>query len=331
MEMNSALAMILVLNAHLMSAQSGPDLPDDFKKSGEPVAAVPSIRFVSSASSGLIRTAGTRKVSQRWLVSESWCVNCPAAKARFIASGNDSSRVITIAEAKRRHGRIVASVPHEYMIEATEEVTHLQPATYRSEWPPVWNFEGDKMPSKEKALRHLRHGSEHKNKHLQAWYLESWPVEKLAALHSDDHNGTVPTFSESVAEAVIENAPASADTIVAALALHLIPQSEPQPAFGSLFNVDVAAPQSMLDVARKLLIQQSWSSEAAGVSMSWAGADRTIGIGSRGITLNPGVSVTLQRGPLKVGTTLRAVSYDDSLAWVTLDLVNAPDLTIRFK
>lgn len=326
----TALALVMVLNAHLMVAQSGPDLPDDFNKSGNPVALVPSIRFVASSGSQILKTSGTRKVSQRWLVSESWCANCPAAKARFIAAGNEVSRVITIAEAKRLHGRIVSSVPNEYVIQANEQITHLQPAVYRSEWPPAWDIAGDKMPSKGKVLKHLRESPEHKGKHWQAWYLESWPVEQLAALHSDDHNGTVPTFDEPVAEAVIENAPASADTIMAALALHLAPQSEPQPAFGSLFNVDVQAPQSMLDVARKLLIQQSWKSEAAGVSMSWAGADRTIGIGSRGITLNPGVSVTLQRGPLKVGTTLRAVSYDDSLTSVTLDLVNAPDLSIRF-
>lgn len=324
----TALALMMVLNAHLMVAQSGPDLPDDFNQSGNPVALVPSIRFVASSGSRILKTSGTRKVSQRWLVSESWCANCPAAKARFIAAGNEISRVITIAEAKRLHGRIVSSVPHEYLIQANEQITHLQPAAYKSEWPPAWDIAGDKMPSKAKVLKHLRESPEHKGKHWQAWYLESWPVEKLAALHSDDHNGCVPTFDESASEALIENAPASAEAIIAALALHLYPQSEPQPAFGSLFNVDVQAPQSMLDVARKLLIQQSW--ESAGVSLSWAGADRTLVIGATGITLNPGVAVTLQRGPLKVGTTLRAITFDDSLTWVTLDLVNAPDLTVRF-
>lgn len=33
--MISALALILVINAHLTVSQSGPDLPDDFQKSGE--------------------------------------------------------------------------------------------------------------------------------------------------------------------------------------------------------------------------------------------------------------------------------------------------------
>jgi len=325
----TALAVIIVLNAHLVVAQSGPDLPDDFNKSGNSVVAVPSIRFVSSSGSQLVKTSGTRKVSEKWLVSESWCANCPAAKARFIAAGNDVSKVITIAESKRLHGRSVLSVPHEYSIEANQQITHLQPAVYRSEWPPAWDVEGDKMPSQAKLLKHLRNSPEHKNKLWQAWYLESWPVQQLAALHSDDHIDQVPQFEESAADAIIENAPVSAETVMAALAMHLTPvSSEPQPAFGSLLNVDVQAPESMLDLTRKLLIEQSW--ESSGVSLSWAGTDRTLTIAAKGITLNPGVAVTVQRGPIKVCTTLRAISYDDSLTWVTLDLVNAPDLTVRF-
>jgi hypothetical protein len=38
MAMNAVLAMIMVLNAHLVVSQSGPDLPDDFGKSGDPIS-----------------------------------------------------------------------------------------------------------------------------------------------------------------------------------------------------------------------------------------------------------------------------------------------------
>jgi len=347
MAMNAALALVLVLNAHLVAGQSGPDLPDDFGKTGNTAAAdvagptdtqqtpaaVPSITFSRSASGWqLLRTTGTRKVQQPWLVSESWCVNCEAAKARFKAAGNPDSRIITIAEAKRLHGRSVSSIPYEFTIEVTEEVTHLQPPSYRSQNVMQVTLDGSSKPTREAILKHLRGGGPHQGKHWQAWYLESWRTPQLYALHDDDHEGIVPSFdaAEQTVEATISNAPASADAIMAALALHMAPQSETQPAFGSLFNIDIQAPQSMLDLARKLLIEQSWKSEAAGVSMSWAGADRSLGVTAKGITLNPGVSVTLQRGPIKVGTTLRAITYDDSLKWVTLDLVNAPDLTLRF-
>lgn len=55
-----------------------------------------------------------RTVRQRFLVSETWCPSCPAAKARFLAAGNSPSNVLTIAQARSRFGIVVPHVPYEF-------------------------------------------------------------------------------------------------------------------------------------------------------------------------------------------------------------------------
>ena len=52
-------------------------------------------------------------VTERFLISESWCGLCPAAKRRFISSGGNPANILTMAEAQRRHG-IRHNPPHEY-------------------------------------------------------------------------------------------------------------------------------------------------------------------------------------------------------------------------
>lgn len=54
------------------------------------------------------------KPRQFYLVSESWCQHCPAAKRRFLAKGWPERNVLTIAECKRRFGFTVPSVPYEF-------------------------------------------------------------------------------------------------------------------------------------------------------------------------------------------------------------------------
>lgn len=52
---------------------------------------------------------------ERFLVSEPWCRNCPAAKQRFIASGGKPENIINIAQA-RNYGWNVTGVPFEFTI-----------------------------------------------------------------------------------------------------------------------------------------------------------------------------------------------------------------------
>lgn len=91
-----------------------PDPVVDVTPHPEPVKAVPAAR-------------------QRYLVSESWCPHCPAARGRFLAKGWSEKNVITIAEAKSRFGVSVTSVPYEF--EATIDV--VQPAVLRQRQPPA--------------------------------------------------------------------------------------------------------------------------------------------------------------------------------------------------
>lgn len=338
--MNTALALILVINAHLVSSQSGPDLPDDFGRSGDTVVvqSQPSISFsaIASGPSQLVRSTGTQIVVERWLVSEPWCVNCPAAKKRFLAAGNTESHVITSAEAKRRHGKSISTVPAEYTIEETVRVEYLQPPTYRKEWPPKWDVEGDKLLSKGKLLKHLRDGSQHRGKHWQAWHLESWPVEQLAALHSDDHLNAVPRFDETEhgIEAIVENASLSVDSIAAALSAHLLTEQQAEPipeTYAGLFDIEIDTPDSARKWASDLLSKQSVEFPSAGVSASWKGGDRTLSVTPGSLRITPGVTVSVRKYGVSVSTTLTACSFDPALSWVKLELTNAPDLTVRFK
>lgn len=62
---------------------------------------------------------------------------------------------------------------------------------YRSQWPPMWNVEGKWNASRDFYLSHLRNHPNHRGKFWQAYPLETWSREQLAALHDDDHNGRV--------------------------------------------------------------------------------------------------------------------------------------------
>lgn len=56
-----------------------------------------------------------QKTTRQWyLVSESWCSNCPAAKAKFRAKGWSESNVLTIEECRARFGFTVPHVPYEF-------------------------------------------------------------------------------------------------------------------------------------------------------------------------------------------------------------------------
>ena len=342
------LALILVLDASILASMQAPDLPDDFGKSSgttvavEPAgsqpaplpvvpAAVPSIRFesVAQAAPGLKTT--TSKISDRWLVSESWCPSCPAAKARFKASGGDEAHIITIAQAKAMHGRTISSVPTEYTTESTVEI--VQPPSYRRAKRMEVTLDKDHTPSKSEILSHLRNGGPHQGKHWQAWHLESWEKEQLYALHDDDHAGNVPTFEATpIVAAVVENAGLSGDTIAAALATHLHQnQGLPAPAFGSLFDVTIDTPDSARGWIADLLSKQSVEFPASGVVVSWKGSDRTISVAPGRIAIKPGASVSVTKFLVQLTASLDAIAYADDLSWVTLELGGVPDLTVRLK
>lgn len=334
--MNFATALILVIHAHIMVGMSGPDLPDDFGGSGG--AGRPTISFstVAAGPSQLVRTKGSKVVTERWIVSEPWCKNCPAAKARFLATGGDESHVITIAEAKQRHGKSIGSIPHEFTTESKIETEYLNPAHYRYATSMQTFLNGTGTPSKDAILKHLRTGGPHQGKHWQAWHLESWNVQQLYALHDDDHADAVPTFDEadSSVEATIENAQPSLNAVAAALAVHLLTEQKEKPvpeAYSGLFDIEVESPDGARSWLADLLSKQSTEFPAAGVSASWKGSDRTISVTPGAVRISPGVTVAVKKFGMSVSTSLTGCSFDDGLTWVKLELKNAPDLTVRFK
>lgn len=292
------------------------------------------IEFTSVESSGsqLVRTAQDIEVTERYLVSESWCAFCPAAKARFLSSGGKPENVINSAAARAMGHEWSGSVPHEFSrrVKTTREI--IQPPKYRTQWPAKITLDGTSTPNKEAMLRHLRSGGPHANKHWQAWHLESWSREQLVALHEDDHNGVVPVYSDETttkAEAVVSGAVNPADAIAEALALHLTKDTSQQ-LTGSLFNIEIDTPDSARGWIADMLTRQSVEFPSAGVSAKWGG-DRTISIGQGRIGIKPGVDVSVKKFGVSVSTKLTGASFADDLSWVTLELDGAPDLTVRFK
>jgi hypothetical protein len=344
----NVLALLLIIDASILASMDGPDLPDDFRKSETtatveaeqtpaaqtPVVVVPSstplIHWeVAAASRGLVKSS--TKISERWLVSEDWCRNCPAAKQRFLASGGQPQNIITIAEAKRLHDKTIGGVPHEYTMQTEREV--IQPPSYRRQNEMTVELNNKKRPPKSEILNHLRTGGPHKGKHWQSWFLESWEAEQLYALHDDDHFDRVPTFDEEAVSAVVANAQGSPELMAGILAAHLLRRekiSEEQAAQG-LLEITVETPEGARKWAADLLSKQSVEFPQQGVSASWKGSDRTISVRPGRVQITPGAIVSVKKFGVSLSTTLRGVSFADDLSWTTLELDGAPDLTVRFQ
>jgi hypothetical protein len=345
------LALLLIIDASILASMDGPDLPDDFRKSETtatveaeltpaaqtPVVVVrsptPLIHWeVAAGSTGLVKSS--TKISERWLVSEDWCANCPAAKRRFLASGGQPQNIITIAEAKRLHGKSIDGVPHEYTVQTEREV--IQPPSYRRQNEMAVELNNKKRPPKSEILNHLRTGGPHKEKHWQSWFLESWEAEQLYALHDDDHFDRVPTFDEQTVSAIVANAQGSPELVAGILAAHLlrrenISEEQAVQAVTGLFEITVDTPESARKWAADLLSKQSVEFPKQGVSASWKGSDRTISVRPGRVQITPGAIVSVKKFGVSLSTTLRGVSFADDLSWLTLELDGAPDLTVRFQ
>lgn len=314
-----------------VQTQSSPQFVVEVKTEKPESKAAPSITFETGqpAKSGIVETKAT--VKERWLVSEPWCRNCPAAKARFKASGGKDENIISIADALRLHGKVIDSVPREYTTD--KELTLLNPAEYRSAEKMEVLLEGSARPAKDRILKHLRTGGPHQGKHWQAWGLESWSAEQLYALHDDDHAGNVPTFEEKPpVVAAVSGAQLTPDVIAAALAVHLHQsQGLNAPAFGSLFDVSVDAPDSVVKSLAAMLSKQSVEFPNSGLAISWKGGDRNISVAPGRIQIAPGATVSVQKFGVSLQATLRGMAHADDLSWITLELDGAPDLTVRLK
>ena len=132
--------------------------------------------------------------------------------------------------------------------------------------------------------------------------------------------------------AAISGAQLNPQTIAAALAVHLHQnQGLTPPAFGSLFDITVDAPDSARGWIADMLSKQSVDFPSSGFAISWKGGDRTISVAPGRIQITPGATVSVQKFGVSLSTTLRSVTHADDLNWITLELDGAPDLTVRFE
>jgi len=101
--------------------------------------------------------------------------------------------------------------------------------------------------------------------------------------------------------------------------------------YSGLFDIEVESPDSARSWIADMLSKQSVEFPSAGVSASWKGSDRTISVTPGAVRIAPGVTVSVKKFGVSVSTSLTGCSFAEDLSWVKLELVNAPDLTVRFK
>jgi hypothetical protein len=159
------------------------------------------------------------------------------------------------------------------------------------------------------------------------------PVETIA----DFLNGVdLSAASEAPALMTIEHAEANqlGDVLVSALAVHCLQGEGKGPAgsdtFGSLINVDFDAPDSVLEIARRVLSQKVIDFPAAGVSLEWSG-DRRIELKPGRLAVSPGVQMRVSKFGLSKSCRLDAITYNDDLSSVTFELSGMIDLTVNLR
>jgi hypothetical protein len=295
---------------------------------------------VTAVMTGVQSETVTVKKTERWLVSEPWCVNCPPAKRRFKAAGNPEDHIITIAEALSRHGKVIGSVPSEYT--TTLDVQYTQPKSYRSVWPPKWDVLGNKLPTREYLLSHLRNHENHKGKHWQKWYLESWKRDQLAALHDDDHTDNVPVDVVKMMVVDLTNAQVNEYNLLTAVAQALYThESEEADPLSSCteelvnagwFEYDVQVPDVTSTIIRAMMKDKSYENPALGVTLTWPGK-QTLSFDTTSIALSPPVSLKLAKWGVKLSASVSEFKFTPDYKSVTVVTpeIMIPDVTVNFK
>lgn len=293
--------------------------------------AKPAVTFQKlSKGAGLVTT--TVQTTEHYLISESWCAACPAAKRRFKSEGHPDSHVLTIKQAAAQFGEHTSTVPHRFTREVTQ--TLINPATYRRQWPPEWDVEGNRNPSKSFLLSHLRKNKNHANKHWQAWHLENWSKEALAALHDDDHDGVVPTFDDNDLLVEITDTPPTTFNALTALSESLLYSSGPPEGmtYGSLFEVEYDAPDILPIVIASLMKDQHYSHPSTGMELDWSG-DKSFSLQKNSVLIKPPIRVSVKRLGITARASVSEIRFDDTYRSVTVvtEGVITPDFTINFK
>lgn len=315
-ETKAKIAVDVAIASQKAAQDATPELPDDFNGRGDRT-----VKWAPEGGSSRVVTSQL-KTTEKWLVSEPWCAYCPAAKKRFIEAGNPEDHVITIAKAKELHGRSINGVPAEYTTEATIQIK--QPPSYRRQWPPKWDVQGDATPNKNVLLKHLRTHENHSGKHWSEWYLESWEKEQLAALHDDDHDNKVPTYDEPTAVEATPDGPVNSKLIAATLVEHVQRHrnGDVQVSSGILPTIPLDLPDEFLALLDGMI--SGGASPASGVKLKWPD-------GERSIAFSPNIEITLRK-VVELDIAIDKITVDDRT--LTIGVVKpalCPDLKVRLK
>lgn len=159
-------------------------------------------------------------------------------------------------------------------------------------------------------------------------------------LTKSDHGVNVDRAEpqELAAAAVVSNVPKSIDTLAAAVAWHVLQDgqtdqtfSAADQTFGSLLNFNVDVPDPVLDITGKILNTQTISFPAAGVSLDWSGATRTISVARGRVEFSPAVAMTVRKWRIEKSCRLDAITFTDDLAAVTFELTGMVDITVNLN
>ncbi len=176
----------------------GEVIPSPVSTPNSTPAVIPVAKDSQHPSTDLAYSEPAGVVSERWLVSEQWCINCPAAKTAFIASGGKRENIITIQQAKDRHGMLVSGIPYEY----TTEVKPKPPVVAAKSAAPRYNIynggRGSSHANRASLINHLLNEGVHKGQHSLA-ELNAMTDQELDDAHTDDHrdNGQVKVMRQS--------------------------------------------------------------------------------------------------------------------------------------
>ena len=135
----------------------------------------------------------TKQTRREWyLVSEPWCVYCPAAKKRFLSLGWPESNILTLDQCEKKFGFRPSKVPFEFGDPNWKaEVNSVAETPVRS-GGQIYGRVGTSHESRQALIAHLLTDGIHKGRHTQA-ELDAMTDEQLDALHNQEHNQSAGT------------------------------------------------------------------------------------------------------------------------------------------
>lgn len=134
-----------------------------------------------------------KQTRREWyLVSEPWCVYCPAAKKRFLSLGWPEANVLTLDECEKKFGFRPSKVPFEFGDPNWKTESTSVTRTPAKSDGQIFGRTGTSHESRETLIKHLLSDGIHAGKHTSA-ELSAMTDEQLDSLHNREHNQSAGT------------------------------------------------------------------------------------------------------------------------------------------